>query len=120
LRIKSAIGVPVVFPSYTPERISTRSSSRRWVTCLEVPGFPAVEVGLDVGFGERHPWRAAIDHAADRRAVRFAEGGDGEEGAEGVAGHGWQFTASLLRSVNHRVGDLRSQFVTSRSRAKLT
>ncbi len=34
----SAIGVPVVRPSYTPERISTRSSSRRCVTCLEVPG----------------------------------------------------------------------------------
>src|ERR1044071_2475258 len=37
--MRSAMGVPVVFPSYTPERISTRSSSRRCVTCREVPGF---------------------------------------------------------------------------------
>src|SRR5262249_3675509 len=35
----SAIGVPVVLPSYTPERISTRSSSRRCVTWRDVPGF---------------------------------------------------------------------------------
>src|SRR5688572_24037188 len=37
--MRSAMGVPVVLPSYTPERISTRSSSRRWVTWREVPGF---------------------------------------------------------------------------------
>src|SRR6185503_13719494 len=36
--MRSAIGVPVVLPSYTPERISTRSSSRRCVTWREVPG----------------------------------------------------------------------------------
>src|SRR6476646_6520104 len=33
------MGVPVVLPSWTPERISTRSSSRRWVTWRDVPGF---------------------------------------------------------------------------------
>jgi hypothetical protein len=38
LRISSAIGVPVVRPSNTPERISTVSLSRRWVTWREVPG----------------------------------------------------------------------------------
>src|SRR6478672_5823287 len=37
--MRSAIGVPVVLPSYTPERISTRSSSRRCVTWRDVPGF---------------------------------------------------------------------------------
>src|SRR6266567_5032004 len=37
--MRSAIGVPVVRPSNTPESISTASASRRWVTCLEVPGF---------------------------------------------------------------------------------
>src|SRR5205085_739158 len=42
-------------------------------------GLAAIEVGLDVGFAEVHPRRAAIDHAADRGTVRFAEGGDGEE-----------------------------------------
>jgi hypothetical protein len=43
-------------------------------------GLPAVEVGLDVGFRQRHSRRATVHHAADRRAVGFAEGGDGEEG----------------------------------------
>src|SRR5512141_1670531 len=38
LRMRSAIGVPVVLPSYTPERISTLSSSWRCVTWREVPG----------------------------------------------------------------------------------
>jgi len=38
LRISSEIGVPVVTPSNTPERISTVSGSRRWVTWREVPG----------------------------------------------------------------------------------
>jgi hypothetical protein len=32
------MGVPVVLPSNTPERISTVSDSRRWVTWREVPG----------------------------------------------------------------------------------
>src|SRR6185312_1198584 len=36
--MRSAMGVPVVLPSYTPERISTRSSSRRCVTWRDVPG----------------------------------------------------------------------------------
>jgi len=38
LRISSAIGVPVVRPSKTPDRISTVSVSRRWVTWRDVPG----------------------------------------------------------------------------------
>src|SRR5216117_2786643 len=37
--MRSAIGVPVVLPSYTPERISTLSSSWRCVTWRDVPGF---------------------------------------------------------------------------------
>jgi len=104
--------VSVVFPSHTPERISTWWSSRRSVTCLEVLGYdknlirlrhtnapsaaglPAVAVGLDIGFAERHSGWTAIHHTADRGAVRFAEGVDGEEGAERVAGHGCEFTAS--------------------------
>jgi hypothetical protein len=35
------IGVPVVLPSNTPERIRTRSSSRRWVVKRLVPGLRA-------------------------------------------------------------------------------
>lgn len=50
-------------------------------------GFAAVEVGLDVGFAEGEAGRAAVDDAADARAVAFAEGGNGEELSEGVACH---------------------------------
>jgi hypothetical protein len=38
LRISRPIGAPVVRPSNTPERISTVSDSRRWVTWRDVPG----------------------------------------------------------------------------------
>jgi len=48
----------------------------------------AVELGLDVRLGEPHARRAAVDHAADRGAVRLAEGRDSEKRAEGIAGHG--------------------------------
>src|SRR3954462_11962147 len=37
--MRKPIGVPVVRPSYTPERISTASDSRRCVTWRELPGF---------------------------------------------------------------------------------
>ena len=50
-------------------------------------GAAAVELRLDVGFAQRHAGRAAIDHAADRRAVALTEIGDAEEFAEGAAGH---------------------------------
>jgi len=41
-------------------------------------GAAAVQVGLDVRFGERHARRAAVDHAANGRAVGFTEIGDCE------------------------------------------
>ncbi len=50
-------------------------------------GTAAVEIGLDVGLGERDAGRAAVDHAADRRAVALAERGDAEEMAETVVRH---------------------------------
>src|SRR5690606_29548853 len=50
-------------------------------------GAAAVQVALDVGLTERHAGRAAVDDAADGRAVGFAEVGDPEQGAEGVAAH---------------------------------
>jgi len=46
--------LPVVLPSYRPERISTVSDSRRWVTWREC-WLAAVKVMLDVGLGERIP-----------------------------------------------------------------
>ena len=51
-------------------------------------GAAAIEVGLDVGFTQRHARRAAVDHAADGRAMALAEVGDAKEVAEGGAGHG--------------------------------
>src|SRR5881409_940059 len=39
LRTMKPIAVPVVRPSYTPERISTASDSRRCVTWRDEPGF---------------------------------------------------------------------------------
>src|SRR5688572_11109895 len=39
------IGVPVVLPSNVPERILTRSASRRWVVNLLVPGLRASRNG---------------------------------------------------------------------------
>ncbi len=45
-----------------------------------------VELGLDFSGFEFQPGGAAIDHGADGRTVRFAEGGDPEKGSEG-AGH---------------------------------
>jgi hypothetical protein len=78
-RIRSAIGVPVVLPSKTPETISTLSSSLRWVTWREL--------GLDVGLRQGHAGRTAVDDAADRRAVALAEGRDAEQRAERAARH---------------------------------
>ena len=48
----------------------------------------AVELGLDVGLRQRDQRRAAVDDAAERRPMALAEGGDAEEVAEGVVGHG--------------------------------
>src|SRR5262249_47038432 len=48
---------------------------------------PAVEIALNVGFGERNAGRAAINDTADRRPVAFAEGRDPEHVAEGVERH---------------------------------
>src|SRR5439155_18136144 len=51
-------------------------------------GTTAVEFGLDVGLGQRHPGREAVDDPADRRPVALVEVGDAKEVTEGAAGHG--------------------------------
>ncbi len=51
-------------------------------------GLAAVELGLDVGGGQRNARRAAVHHAAQRRAMALAEGRDAEQMAERVVGHG--------------------------------
>jgi len=47
-----------------------------------------VEIALDVGFGERKARRAAVDHAADRGPVAFAEAGEAKHMPEGIERHG--------------------------------
>ena len=49
---------------------------------------PLVEIGLDVGLGQRDAGWATVDHATDRGPVAFAEGRDPEKMAEGVERHG--------------------------------
>ena len=46
-----------------------------------------VELGLDVGLGELHAGRTAIDDAADRRAVALAERRDAKQRAERASRH---------------------------------
>jgi hypothetical protein len=48
----------------------------------------AVQPGLDVRLAQRQARRAAIHHAADRRPVAFAPGGDTEQMAEAVMAQG--------------------------------
>ncbi len=50
-------------------------------------GAAAIQIALDVLVGQRQQRRAAIDHAADRDPMAFAEGRDPEHVAEGVEGH---------------------------------
>ena len=51
-------------------------------------GAAAIEIVLDVLDCQRQERRTAVDHAADRDPVAFAEGRDPEHVAEGVEGHG--------------------------------
>lgn len=39
-------------------------------------GSPASHLGLDVGFGEGHAWRAAVDNGADRETVGLSIAAD--------------------------------------------
>jgi hypothetical protein len=57
-------------------------------------GPAAIEIVLDVFDRQGELRRAAIDHAANRDPVAFAEGRDPEHVAEGVEGHG-------LRSLSY-------------------
>jgi hypothetical protein len=50
-------------------------------------GLAPVELGLDVGLADRQPRRTAVHHAADGRAVGFAEGVT-QTACRGITGHG--------------------------------
>ena len=54
---------------------------------FRLAGPALVEEGLDIGFGQDEPGRAAIDHRADRRAVAFAPGGEAQQVSECVEAH---------------------------------
>src|SRR5690242_1455965 len=49
---------------------------------LRGAGAAAIHVALQVGFSERQAGRTAIDYAAQRRAMAFAESGDGEQATD--------------------------------------
>jgi hypothetical protein len=50
-------------------------------------GPAAIQIMLDVGLGQIHARRAAVDHAANGRAVGFTKVGDCEKVSKGVAAH---------------------------------
>ena len=62
------------------------SDSLRCVTSALWPGRAAIEIGLDVRLADRQARRAAVDHGADRRAVRFAPGRHAKQLSDGI-GH---------------------------------
>jgi hypothetical protein len=63
-------------------------------------GTTAIEIVLDVFDSQRQQRRAAIDHAADRNPMAFAEGRDPEQMAEGVEGHLVAHWPLLTFSIN--------------------
>ena len=68
------MGVPVVFPSKTPERISTVSDSQ-------------IEGTLHVSLAQRQARRAAVDDATETGTMGFPECRHSEKFAESVGRH---------------------------------
>src|SRR4029077_8300024 len=62
-------------------------------------GTAAIEIALDVFTGQRQQRRAAVDHAADRDPMAFAEGRDPEHVAEGIEGHDCKLRVAGSRNV---------------------
>ena len=93
LSIIMATGVPVVTmvtPSSsvrTPDRMRTSSGSRRCVTKRDWPGRRLSRSAWISASVKRMPGRAAVDHAAERRTVALAPGGDPKQMSEGVVRH---------------------------------
>src|SRR3990170_4117069 len=59
-------------------------------------GLALVEIGLDLGLGDGDAGRAAVHHAADRRPVALAPGGDAEEMTETIVRHGPSYARMSL------------------------
>ena len=83
-------------------------------------GAAAVELGLDVFHAQRQAGRTAVDHAADGRAVAFAEIGDAKQVAEGAAGHGGGCPWRGARTRDGRRPPGRSEVANSRWAAAQT
>ena len=64
---------------------------------LRLAGTAAVEIGWISASVSAMPGRAAIDHAANRRPMAFAEGRDAKQVAECVVRHGVGLDARLPR-----------------------
>src|SRR5690606_31160236 len=65
----------------------------------------AVEVTLQVFQGNLDTGWATVDYGDQRRAMAFASGGDGEQLAVGIAGHG-----KSLREIQHRPATAQARF----------
>jgi hypothetical protein len=59
-------------------------------------GAAAVKLRLNVGLAQCHARRAAVDHAAYGRAVRFAEVGDLEKFAYRTARHYYSILYTII------------------------
>ena len=114
--ISSAIGVPVVLPSYTPLRIFTCIGLIALRDELGSAGAAAIQVVLDVGLAQIHAGRAAVDDAADGRAVGFTEVGDGKGVSESIAAHGGDYPRHTIEPglpivIMPRMGEINT-FIT--------
>ncbi len=88
---------PVSGCSITPERIFTCIRLLALGGEARLAGPAAIEIALDLFRAKRNLRRAAVDHAADRDPVAFAEGRDPKHVAEGVERH---WTVDGLRLVD--------------------
>ena len=59
-------------------------------------GATAVQIVLNIRDSQRQARGAAINNAANRRAVGFTKIGDGENGSEGIAAHNAQDYARAM------------------------
>ena len=66
-------------------------------------GTAAVELALNLRFGERQSRRSAVDHAAERGTMALAEGGDPKQMAEAVVRHGFGALSLSLARVRTAV-----------------
>ncbi len=96
------MGVPVVTPSNTPERMRTCIAFLALAGELGGAGAAPVDVGLQVGFAQRQTRRAAIDHTAQCRPMALAKARHHEGLAETVTGHRRTSTSNSCAQLRSR------------------